>query len=238
MARRLSREALRTAVIAAVLATVAAIAWFAWNSYREQYVVTEPDEGGPVVSQVVTATLAGMSSLKVAELSGTVQATASDIRGFGWLRSDQVVKMPYSVDYFVDVSRIGAGDVTWNEDSRTLVVDAPDIQAARPNTDEGRRTLVRTSGMFVTREAGEELARRTSQSATRAAEREAVSPQRMAQAREHGRRAMAALMGTPLASLGYGDARVIVTFPSERGRRIEEQWDTSRRPEDVIANRW
>jgi hypothetical protein len=223
----------RLLVAAIVVALLILLGLFAYQRYQELYAVTE-EEDGPAVTQLITARLSGMSQLKVAELSGTVQSTATDVRGFGWLRSDQVVKMPYSVDYFVDVSRIGPGDVEWIEGSRTLIVNAPDVVVATPNTEEGRRTLVRTSGVFVTRQAGEELSRRTSLAAQRKARSEAYSPQRMAQAREHARRAVSNLMSAPLAALGYGDARVIVTFPPERSFRSGERWDVSRPAAEVL----
>ena len=223
----------RTLIVVIVAAALGLAALFAYERYQERYAVTE-EEHGPAVTQLITAKLSGMSKLKVAELSGTVQSTATDIRGFGWLRSDQVVKMPYSVDYFVDLSRIGAGDVEWIESSRTLIVNAPDVVVATPNTEEGRRTLVRTTGLFVTRQAGEELSRRTSMAAQRKARSEAQSPQRMAQAREHARRAMSNLMSAPLDAVGFGDARVIVTFPPERSGRDDERWDTSRPMTEVL----
>ena len=224
----------RLLILAAIAVLIGIVGYLAYQRYDERYVVAE-EEDGTAVTRLVAARLSGMSSLKVAELSGIVQSTASDVRGFGWLRSDQVIKMPFSVDYFVDVSRIGPGDVEWVEESRTLIVNAPDVVAARPNTDEGRRSLVRTSGVFVTREAGEELGRRTSLNAARKPQAEASSPERMAQAREHGRRALSNLMSAPLEGLGYGDARVIVTFPPERQSRDGERWDQSRRIEDVLG---
>lgn len=237
MAHAVARTpALRALVVAALLAVIGFVGFLVYQRYDENYVVAEQQEG-TAVTDLVTARLSGMSSLKVAALSGVVQSTATDVRGFGWLRSDQVVKMPYTVDYFVDVSQIDPNDVEWIEESRTLIVNAPDVTVAPPNTDEGRRTLVRTTGMFVTREAGEELSRRTSRNAQGKARAEANSPERMAQAREHARRAVSILMSTPLDTLGYGDARVIVTFPPERTLRDGERWDVSPAVEDVLAER-
>jgi hypothetical protein len=223
-------------MVAVIVAAILAAGFIAYQRYEQSYVVAG-EEDGSAVTKLITARLTGMSSLKVAELSGTIQSTASDIRGFGWLRSDQVVKMPYSVDYLVDVSRIGPDDVEWMEESRTLIVNAPDVSVSRPNTDEGQRTLVRTTGLFVTRKAAEELSRRTSIAAARKAQAEASSPERLAQAREHARRAVSSLMAAPLGTLGYGDARVIVTFPAERPVRDSERWDQSRRVEDVLKER-
>jgi hypothetical protein len=228
---------LRALLAAAALAIVVLAGWIAWGRYAETRLETLPDDGGSPVTQIVTARLSGASALKVAELTGTVQATASDTRGLGMLRSDQTVKMPYSVGYFVDLSKLGAGDLEWNGATKTLIVDAPDIAPAPANTDEGRRTLIETSGLLVTRKAAETLSQRTSARATAVAEREAKSPERMAQAREHGRSAIARLLAQPLTAAGLGDVRVIVTFPPERTARTREQWDVSRSPEQVMKDR-
>ena len=224
---------MRMLVAAVAVLLVAAGGFFAYQRYQERYTVTT-EEDGAAVTRIVSASLSGRSALKVAELSGTVQSTARDVRGFGWLRSDQVVKMPFSVDYFVDLSRIGPRDIEWVEGSHTLIVNAPDVTVGKPNTEEGRRTLVRTSGLFVTRAAGEELSRRTSLAAAAKARTEAQSPERIARAREHARRALSNLMSAPLAAQGYGDARVIVTFPPERSGRDRERWDVSTPMKDVV----
>ena len=185
MDRNLTRDPVRWLVALAAVAVIVAAGLWVYGRVAERYVETPSEAGGPGVSQIVSAKLTGMGRLEVAQLSGIVQATASDIRGFGWLRSDQVVKMPYSVGYFVDVSKIDPKDLTWDAEARTLVVDAPDVTVAQPNTDEGRSTLIKTSGLFVTRAAGEALSRRISLHAEAVASREAHSPERMAQAREH-----------------------------------------------------
>ena len=132
-----------------------------WQRYNRDYVVSVEDDGS-AVTKIIAERIAGSSSLRVSRLNGTIQSTARDVRGFGWLKSDQVVKMPYTVDYFVDLSGLSANDLEWDEQRRTLIVNAPDVKADTPNLDEARRTLVRTSGLFVTREAGEALSRRAS----------------------------------------------------------------------------
>jgi hypothetical protein len=226
------------AVAAAVLLLLLGAALVVgWQRYNRDYVVTPEEDGSSAVTKVIAERFTGASSLKVAQLSGTIQSTASDVRGFGMLKSDQVVKMPFSVDYFVDAGAIGPKDLQWVEKSRTLIVNAPDVTAARPNVDESQRTLVRTNGVFVTRTAGEELSRRTSAHAQAKAQSVARSPERMAQARENGRKALARLLGAPLAKLGYGDAQVVVTFPGERPMHKAEQWDVTRPVDEVLANR-
>ncbi len=223
-------------VAALLIMSVGGAMLVGWRHYDRDYVVSVEDDGS-AVTKVVAERFAGASSLKVSEMSGTIQSTAQDVRGFGVLKSDQVVKMPFSVDYFIDVSRIGADDLEWNADSRTLIVNAPDVKAAKPNVDEAGRTLVRTNGLFVTRQAGEELSRSVSAHAQRRAEQEARSPARMARAREFGRAALAKLMTAPLEAAGQGGARVIVTFPAERVGDNREQWDVTTPINEVLANR-
>ncbi len=235
MAAALKRYGLAAALALLILFAIGAML-VGWQRYNRDYVVAV-EEDGSAVTKVIAERIAGSSSLKVSELSGTIQSTAQDVRGFGMLKSDQVVKVPFSVDYFVDVGAIGPGDLEWDEDSRTLIVNAPDVKPGKPNVDESRRTLVRTNGLFVTREAGEELSRRTSAHAQARARTAATSPERMAQAREYGRQALGRLMAAPLGAIGYGDARVLVTFPPERGTRSKDRWDVTTPINEVLANK-
>lgn len=225
-----------SALVGLLAIAVVVAGYFAWEHYRERYTVTET-ETGDTVTQIIAARLSATSSLRVAQLNGTVQSTAQDVRGFGMLKTDQVVKMPFAVDYLIDASQIGPDDIRWVPEARTLIVDAPDVSVGTPNVMEDQRSLVRTQGLYVTREAGEALARQVSQRANARARAEAQSPERMAQARENGRRALAELLGAPLESLGYGDAQVVVSFPYDRPSRLREQWDVTKSVDEVLANR-
>ena len=237
MASQLRPQAIRLGAALLVLIALAVGGWVLWQRYEEKYTVTTEPDSGQAVTRIITARLSGASALKVASLSGTLQATASDVRGFGWLRTDQVVKMPYSVDYFVDLGGIGDGQLSWSADTRTLVVDAPDVTVAKPNIDEAGRTLSETHGMIVTRDAAAALAQRVSAVAQARAEREARSPERLAQARELARAGLARVLAAPLAAAGEGDVRVVVTFPAERAVRNGERWDVSTPPAEVLGNR-
>lgn len=218
----------------AAIALVGFVTKLAYDRYDEAYVVERRDDG-QAVTQVVRATFSRAATLKVGSLNGTVQSTATDTRGFGMLTSDRVLKAPFSVDYFVDVSRLGAGAYRWDAATRTLTVDVPEVTAGRANVDEGAITLSQTRGLFVTRDAADKLARATSAGAQRSAQAEAQKPERMAAARENARRALASLLGAPLAAAGYDDVRVVVSFPFERPGSTE-RWDQSRSVEEVLAN--
>lgn len=234
MADDLKPTGTRWLITLLVVIGVGLLAFLAYDRYRERYVASV-DDSGDAVTQLVSARLSGASSLKVASLTGIVQSRATDVRGFGLLRSDQVIKMPYSVDYFVDVSSIGPDQVEWNAKTGTLIVNAPDVTVAAPNIDEAHRTMVQTTGVIVTRAASEALSQRASQNATSKARREAATPARIAQAREQARTALSNLLAAPLASLGHANARVIITFPPERRRANGERWDVSRSVEEVVG---
>lgn len=229
-ADRVTVRAWTIAVVAVLIA--AAMAFAGWRWWNERYTVAVEDDGA-AVTQVVAATLRGTSALKVATLSGIVQSSAADTRLGGLLSTNQVLKAPFTVDYFLNVQRLGARDLDWNADTRTLTVDAPDVTVAPPNIDEAHRYLVRTRGLIVTRGAAEELSRKTALGAARSAAAAANRPERVAQARESARRALGRLLSAPLAAAGLKVARVEVRFPDERNRSTE-RWDTSRSPAEVL----
>lgn len=226
-------DVMRSALIALLAVIAACAAYFVYRDYTQRYAVTVEDDGR-AVTRVIAATLRDTSELKVSTLSGTVQSSAADARLWGMLQSDQVVKAPFTVDYLVDLRRLGARDLSWDANRRTLTVDVPDIVTGQPNIDLGHRTLVQTRGLVVTRGAAEELARRVSLGASRAATVEATRPKRIAQAREAARRAIGALLSAPLAAAGLR-ATMDVRFPDERNRSTE-QWDRSRSPTEILGN--
>lgn len=235
MGDRLNPKQLIGAAVALSLLIVAAFVGKAlYDRVSDSYVVERRDDGS-AVTRVVRATFSRASSLKVGSLSGNVQATASDTRLGGMLTSDRVVKAPFAVDYFVDVSRLRESDYRYDPDTRTLVIDAPDVTVGAVNVDEARRTLSETRGVFVTRDAMDTLSQRASASAQASAEAEAKKPERIAQARDNARRALAELLTAPLEAAGVTDPRILVTFPYER--RSREDWDRTKTVEQVLGNR-
>ena len=230
------RQIVGAIVLLALLVAAAFWGKAAYDRYTTDYVVERRDDG-QAVTKVVRATFSGASALKVGALSGVVQSTASDTRAFGMLTSDRVVKAPFAVDYFIDVSPLAETDYRYDPGTRTLIVDAPDVTVGRANVDEAAATVGQTRGLFVTRGAFEKLAQRVSAAAQRSATVEANKPERLAQARDNARRALRDLLAPPLTAAGAGDVRVLVTFPYERPARDRERWDQSRSVEEVMSNR-
>lgn len=234
-ARVNTRQLIGAVAVIAALIVATFVGKALYDRVSDSYVVERGDDG-QAVTQVVRATFSRASSLKVGSLSGSVQATASDARLGGVLTSDRVIKAPFSVDYFVDLSRLRTDDWRYDAASRTLVVDAPDVTTGAVNVDEARRTLSETRGLFVTRAAMDKLQQRVSAAAQARAEAEAQKPERLAQARDNARRALSALVEAPLAAAGQGGVRVIVTFPYERRSTDPQQWDRTRTVDQVLRN--
>jgi hypothetical protein len=151
-----------------------------------------------------------------------------------FLRSAQKVTLPYSVAYQLDLSELDSGHYRWDAKRRALLVTIPDVAPTSPNIDETRRRTLSTAGVFVTREAYDNLNRRAAALATNAAIEEAKKPAHLNAARANARTAVRRLLETPLAAAGLGDVQVEVAFPFD-GARVGEQWDVSPSIAEVLA---
>jgi len=187
------------------------------------------------IARVLSATFSRQNGLKVGEVSGTFDVTSVDPGMIRILKSSQKVTLPFSIDYSVDLSGLDPSDYRWDAEHRRLLVEAPAIKVGDPNVDESRRSTIATSGIFVTREAADNLSRRAAGLANRAAVKEANKPEHLAKARENARASIASLLETPLEVAGLGNVEVVVRFPGE-GTRNTERWDTSPSIAEVLAN--
>ena len=216
-------------IVAAIGAMIAA-----YHTYTERYRVSTGPDDDVAVSQVVRSTFAGASDLKVASLSGTVQSVASS-KSLGMFDATRVMKAPFSVDYFVDLSRMGPSDFLWDPATKTLTVHPPDVRVGAPNVDESKTYLDKTTGLFVSRGAMTQLQHNASASAQRVAGEAALKPARLAAARSNARADLAKLLGGPLRAAGLGDVQVRVIFPGD-GPRGTSQWDVTRSIPQVLAD--
>ena len=235
MADRVTRASDWLKPVAALLALALAVvvAVLGYRSYTTRYEVT-PSDDGRAIAQVVAAALYRSSDLRVSRLSGTVQGVSVDTRGFGMLRSQRIMKAPFEVGYFVDLSKLRPAAFRYDAARGVLRVDAPAIRIARPDIDESRTTLDDVSGVFVTRKAMSALQQRAAQSAMRAAEQEARKPENIAAAKANARRALTDLFAGTLRAARI-DATVEISFPDDP-RPDPAQWDRSRSLQDVLGN--
>jgi hypothetical protein len=217
-------------VIAAIL-----VALFAVHRHEQRREAEDLARAQGLV-RVLSATFSKQSALKVGEVSGVFDVTSVDPGAIRLLRSAQKVKLPYSIDYTVDLTKLSPRDYRWDAATRTLQVEAPAPVIGRPNIDEAHRETVATSGLFVTRGAADNLSRRAAVMANGAAVKEAQKPEHLAKARDNARAAIASMLETPLDVAGLGDVKVVVRFP-EDGVRDGERWDVSPSIEEVLARR-
>jgi hypothetical protein len=202
--------------------------------YRREQQRQEEYQTSLGLARVLSATFEKQSKLNVGEVKGALDVTTVDPGMFKFLRSSQKVTLPYSVDYQLDLSGLDASDYRWDAKRRALQVTIPDVVPAKPNIDETQRRTLATAGVFVTREAYDNLNRRAAVLATRTANAEAKKPEHLNAARANARKAVAQLLEAPLSVAGLGDVRVEVAFPFD-GARAGEQWDVSPSIAEVLA---
>lgn len=219
----------RTFAIALLaLLAIAAAYLIGTRSGREE----ERLRDGVAASRIIEVSLAERSKLVALEMKGRVQAVSSDPGFVSVLRSDQRIVAPFSVGYTVDLAGVGRDDMRWNSEERTLYVDVPAVKVEPVNVDESQKQSNRT-GLWVTERASAALDKGTSAAAQRKAQEVAAERQYVARAEDNARKELTRLLGGPLAAAGLGNVRVVVRFPIDRPG-TSEQWDRSRRIEDVL----
>jgi hypothetical protein len=200
-----AREAAQTRrlpwVLAAVLAPLAA--WFAWEAYG-------PDEiGNPVATSILAFEKQNRLTVFSAQLAPVVES--EDSRFFDLVQSRQVAVIPANVAYTLDLSEVDAGRVDWDETTQTLDIRLPDVEIGAPNLDEASARYLR-EGIWISREAQDELTRDNTLLAERQAMEQARSPVLMDLARQAAREAVQQNLAIPLQVAGFGDVTVQVAF--------------------------
>jgi hypothetical protein len=185
---------------------------------------------------IVTALRENRNRLEVRRLSGTVTTRREVKGGIGdVLTGEMTVRQPWSVTYFVDMSRLSLDDYGWDEARRTLTVRAPAATPDVPNIDEARQ-VVAYDGPLITRTMQTELRQGVAIGARQQARAEANRPENLLAANDAAKEAIARNLRAPLAAAGLDNVKIVVRSPVE-GRRSGEQWDISPSIADVLAGR-
>ncbi|MDQ3077549.1 MAG: DUF4230 domain-containing protein [Pseudomonadota bacterium] len=213
------------AMLVLMALAIALVAGFLWNRDQQRQREEELAQAQGL-ARVLSATFEKQSALRVGEVGGALDVTSVDPGRFDFLRSAQKVKLPYTIGYTVDLSGLGPDQYRWDAESRTLVVEAPNVVVGDPNIDESQRRTLATQGVFVSRRAADNLSRRAASLANRAAVAEANKPIHINRARENAREVIANMLQTPLQVAGIDNVNVVVRFPQD-GVRATERWDVS-----------
>ncbi len=183
------------------------------------------------IAQVLTSTFAGKTDLRVANVNGTIDVTS--VNQGSVFSSKLNGTLPFSVDYFVDLSGLSLDDAKYDPATKRLLVTIPDVRVADPNIDLAKGKMGNAQGWWVSRQASQALVTRSVKLADAKAEATAKEPANLAKAREEGRTRVAKLLELPLEASGIGDVTVTVRYASE-GKPSDERWDVSRSVQEVL----
>ena len=192
-----------------VILLIAAIAWIGWRTYGPNRM------GDPIGTTLVSFEKQNRLVVFTAEFAPVV--ASKDSRFFGALQSRQVAVIPARVDYSVDLSKVDRSRLSWNAETKTMDVRLPALQLSKPNLDEARAKYMR-EGIWITRDAEDDLSRNNTQIAEREALESARSPALMELASTSARSAVQQNIAVPLAAAGYRNITVNVSFDGEASK--------------------
>lgn len=224
----ISRKTLGTIIGALLLLGLIAL----WQSReaekkrREEEIATAQG-----IAQVLTSTFAGKTDLRVASVNGTIDVTSVNQ---GSLFSSKLRgTLPFSVDYFVDLSGLSLDDAKYDPSTKRLLVTIPDVRVAEPNIDLAKGRMGNAQGWWVSRQASQALVTRSVKLADAQAEATAREAGNLNRARDEGRARVAKLLELPLKAANVGDVTVTVRYANE-GTSSDERWDVSRSVQEVL----
>lgn len=202
----------KLAIAAALTILVLIVATWQWRAAeerrREEEIATA--EG---LAQVVSTTFEGRTDLKISNIRGAINVTSVN-RGTIF-SSELNATLPYSVDYFVDLSGLGPANARFDPATRTLLMDIPDVRIAEPNIDLTKGKVGEAEGILVSRRASANLVNRALKLTRAKADQNARLPENLNRARQEARVRTAALLQVPLGSAGLKDIKVVVRLAGE-----------------------
>lgn len=184
-------------------------------------------------SRMINMSFQRESELTVSRLSGDV-VTHQECNGTVF-NPEQRTKAPATVEYKVSLKSIGQGAYGWNAKFQRLSITIPPVIVGQPNVDFAKQ-IVRQNGIFVSRECGLILQRKSAKALVAVAYSEASKPENMDKAREAARAAVQDLASGVLRGAGMSQVQVVVVLPGEASRLPNgERWDETRPLAEVLA---
>jgi len=202
------------------------------------WVLLRRPEASPVDPVGTTvAALSKQNRLNVFSAQVVTSITAREERLGGLVSAQTTAIIPATVHYQIDMAKIGADDLRWNAETRTMDVTLPPVEITDPQQHPERAQRYSNGALLrsVT-DVGDRLTTATFRGADAQFRREAQSPQLMRLAEAAAKEAVARNIGAPLQAAGLGQVTVNVRFAHE-GTRDPSQLDRSRRIEDVLKER-
>jgi hypothetical protein len=219
------------AILLGIALMLAAGFWFIGDTIKRQF-------EGPAPETVAQASLQGLREQnRLSAFAARFVAVVTSKQSQLGLTAQKTMIMPGSVRYEVDLSKLRQEDVTWDATSKRLTVRLPEVQATEPAVDLNAIRQYDNGGILLSiTDIGGKLDDANRKAGQQELLNQARSAPYMRMARDATRRAVEGSFTMPLKAAGV-DASVRVLFPNEVNRPTE-RWDESRRPEDVLNNRW
>lgn len=193
-----------TALLAAGIFALAA--WGLWQAYKPAPL------GDPIATSLLSFEKQDRLTVFSAQLAPVV--SSDDVRGFGMLKSRQIAVIPARVDYTLDLSKLDAKRMGWDDKAHRLDVALPPLQISRPNLDEAHAQYLR-EGVWIGREAQDKLTRDNTRLAEQQAAQQAQNPALLDLAKGAAKDAVRQNLEIPLRMAGYKDVSVTVHFDGE-----------------------
>ena len=173
--------------------------------------------GGPKPETIASASLQSMRAQNrlIAFVARYVSVTTSTSSRFG-LTSKRTLILPGDVRYELDLAKLEAKDVSWDDATHTLNVRLPEIELAGPDVDLTAAQEYGEGGVLsALTNSDEALDSANRAKAVADLRKQASGPLQMRLARQAARAAIERSFAMPLAAAGIRDAKVVARFPTE-----------------------
>jgi hypothetical protein len=196
--------------------------------------VTRP--AAPNVESVASASLKGLreqNRLTVFAANYSAVVT-SEQRRFG-LSARKTLIMQGMVRYDVDMTKLAANDVRWDETTNTLRIRIPDVEPAPPQIDLKSIQEYGEGGILTALTDAERVldsANRDKGMAELSEQSKGAVPMRLA--RDAARRAVIQNFAVPLKAADI-EAKVVAKFGNEiAGQKVDTRWDYSTPAREIL----
>lgn len=228
------RFAIPLAIMAGVLVILGALSWLLLTKFESGF--------GPDPVSIASASLDGLREQnRLTVFSASYNATVTTTVTRMGLSARKTLIMPGSVRYEVDLAKLDAKNVRWDGETKTLSVEMPPIEIARPEVQIDSIQSYDDGGILMAlTDAEKKLDQANRKKGVAELAKQAKNPLQMRLARDAARRAVESSFVLPLRAAGL-DAKVDAFFDFERGiendDRLADRWDVSRSIKDVLADK-
>ena len=173
--------------------------------------------GGPKPETIASASLQSMRAQNrlIAFVARYVSVTTSTSSRFG-LTSKRTLILPGDVRYELDLAKLDAKDVSWDDATHTLSVRLPEVELAGPDVDLTAAQEYGEGGVLsALTNSDEALDSANRAKAVADLRKQASGPLQMRLAHQAARAAIERSFAMPLAAAGITDAKVVARFPTE-----------------------